>query len=175
MDQNQDLIDALSSTPESLYQDYMSAGVTVELGGLYPSHDSNVPVGLFDIWRGPLIDFGILCNVGPSTRVSHLPKAWHLTQSALARAFGFSFGFSLEKGMHSLPSKKFLTNSLRNTDKTVLKELLVVLYHYQIERLIQEMKEAGTNIERQQDNLGRMAEPLQRYSIVVAQQSRLFY
>lgn len=151
MDPNQDLIEALSSTPESLYRDYMSAAVRLK-----PDITGHLAILLVDTFPG----FGILDNVGSNELIGKLPKVWHQTQSALARAFRMP----LEKGRHELPTDEHLIRKLQGTDLTALKELLVVLYHYQIARLIQEMKEAGINLERQQDVLGRMAEPLQRYS-----------
>jgi hypothetical protein len=57
-----------------------------------------------------------------------------------------------------------LSNGLPNKYSIPLRRLLVVMYHNQLQQLLQEINEAGPDAVRQKVVLERMIEPLQQYS-----------
>ena len=103
---------------------------------------------------------------------SRLPAAWRTTQLALARVSGLQLERELSshfgertEAIHYAPlDVAALSNGLPNKYSIPLRRLLVVMYHNQLQQLLQEMNKAEPDAMRQKGVLERMIEPLQQYS-----------
>ena len=132
------LLEALGSRPETFEQDYLKAYVPQ-------------PTARY---------LHILRNKPSFVQDSALPPAWRPVQLALARAL--SLPIKLGENYHQ-PSTE-LVDGRPSRYNPSLKKLLMVLYYHQVQELVGEMNSAGADTKKQRDVLGKLAEPLQRYS-----------
>lgn len=132
------LLEALGSTPETLEQDHLKAFVPQ-----------------------PSVTFlRILRTQRGRFRASALPPAWRSVQLALARIL--SLPIESSENTYEPCTENFGRHP--HSENLGLKKLLMVLYYHQVWKLVGEMNSAGADSKKQEEILGKLAEPLQRYS-----------
>ena len=134
----EDLLQALCSKPETLEQDYLKA---------YVPQPRRAFLHILRTQR-----FG--------AKWSALPPAWRPVQLALARVLSLP----IKPGdIACEPGTEFVYGSPSRYNPS-LRKLLMVLYYHQVQELVGEMNSAGADSKKQGEILGKLAEPLQRYS-----------
>ena len=136
--QDEWLLAALCSKPETLEQDYLKAYVPLPTARYHH----------------------ILRTQSSGIRGSALPPAWRPVQLALARALWLD----IKPGEKTCNPCTELVDGLPDRYNSSLKKLLMVLYYHQVQELVGEMNSAGTDTRKQREILGKLAESLQRYS-----------
>ncbi len=132
------LLKALGSKPETLEQDYLKAYVPQ-------------PTASF---------LHILRTQRSGVQGSALPPAWRPVQLALARVLSLP----IKLGSKTCEPCTELVDGLPHRYNPSLKKLLMVLCYHQVQELVGEMNSAGADAKKQREVLGKLAEPLQRYS-----------
>ena len=142
-DPNQDLINALKTSPESLEREYLRAGTKCLNQKPFSSLRTTVSDNFF-----------------PRSR---LPEAWRTTQLALARGIKVSW---IKRGCQDAVKDTSCDLIGDDTDSLngALKDLLTTLYYHQLVQLVGEVDDAGADVNKQRSILAKMAEPLRRYS-----------
>lgn len=136
--QDEWLLLALRSKPETFEQDYLKAYVP----------------------QPPARFLHILRTQHSGVQGSALPPAWRPVQLALARALWLD----IQPGEKTCMPCTELVDGLPDRYNPSLKKLLMVLYYHQVQELVVEMNSVGADTKKQKDILTRLAEPLQRYS-----------
>ena len=91
---------------------------------------------------------------------SPLPLGWRPVQLALARFLSLP----IEPGEMTFEPCTEIVDWDLHRDNSSLKKLLMVLYYHQVQELVGEMNSAGADSKKQREILGKVAEPLQRFS-----------
>ena len=89
-----------------------------------------------------------------------LPPAWRAVQLALARALSLP----IYPGENAGEPYTEIVDGHPYRYNHSLKKLSMVLYYHQVQELVGEMDTAGADTKKQREILGKLAEPLQRYS-----------
>ena len=129
---------ALGSKSETLEQDYLKAYVPQ-------------PASPF---------LHILRTQRSGVQGSALPPAWRPVQLALARVLSLP----IKPGAKTCEPCTELVDGLPTRYNPSLKKLLMVMYYHQVQQLVGEMNSAGVDTKKQEEILGKLAEPLRRYS-----------
>ena len=135
---DESLLEALRSKPETLEQDYLKAYVP----------------------QPPARFLHILRTQRSGVQGSALPPAWRPVQLALARVLSLP----IKPGEMTCQPCFDIVDGLPDRYNPSFKKLLMVLYYYQVQELVREMNSAGTDTKKQREILGKLVEPLQRYS-----------